>query len=166
MGSSQSSPTIGVAAARLAAASATTTASAEASTASSEGASELPPPDKADHWDSVSQLPYCTVCEMAFKSLSLLDRHNKYSDLHARTVKKKEEQAAAALLKAEGGDEAHALEALSMEQAKQVEGRDFKHLYYGSKFFWRTQDNIDFTFFHHILADCIEVRRVNFCVCM
>ena len=149
MGTSQSSPIIGLAAAQFAA-----TATAEAAAAEAAAAAESQLPDRADHWDSVSQLPYCTVCEMAFKSTSLLERHNKYSDLHMRTVKKKEEQAAAAL-KPEA--DASGEEALQLEQAKQVEGRDYKHLYYGSKFFWRTQDNVDFTFFHHLLADCVEV---------
>lgn len=32
-----------------------------------------------DSWESVRQLPYCQVCQMAFKTLSALDRHTKYS---------------------------------------------------------------------------------------
>jgi hypothetical protein len=32
-----------------------------------------------DSWESVRQLPYCEVCQMAFKTLSALDRHVKYS---------------------------------------------------------------------------------------
>lgn len=40
---------------------------------------------------------------------------------------------------------------------KQVEGIHFKMLYTGSKFFWRTQDNIDLHFFHHILSHSIEI---------
>ena len=115
-----------------------------------------PVPAQSDHWDSVTQLPYCNVCEMAFKSQGILDRHNKYSDLHLRTVKRMEEAQAAALLKSAEEPESESMK-LHMEQSKQVEGLHYRHLYYGSKFFWRTKDNIDFTFFHHLLADCVEV---------
>ena len=128
------------------------TASLAAASAPAAEQSELPK-DK-DHWDSVSQLPYCNVCQMAFKSEGLLDRHIKYSDLHERTVKKKEAEA----LKASEPQTAFTPDDNTATLAlQQLEGRDFKHLYYGSKFFWRTQDNVDFTFFHHLLLDTIEV---------
>ena len=42
-------------------------------------------------------------------------------------------------------------------QQRQVEGKDYRLLYYGSKFFWRTQDNIDFSFYLHIALLIIEV---------
>ena len=133
-------------------------AAVEAATAASAAADE-PPKDK-DHWDSVSQLPYCSVCAMAFKSQSLLERHIKYSDLHERTVKKQQAEALAAATQATIADDP--ITALALQQDKQVEGKDFKHLYYGSKFFWRSQDNVDFTFFHHILLDTVEI--VSFAV--
>jgi len=119
-----------------------------------EETSGAPPPNK-DNWDSVSQLPYCTVCQMAFKSASLLERHVKYSDLHERTAKK--QQAAAAEAAAGPAPTEDPESEMQLKQEKQVEGKDYKHLYYGSKFFWRTSDNIDFTFFHHLLVDTIEV---------
>ena len=114
-------------------------------------------PNDKDHWDSVSQLPYCSVCQMAFKSQNLLDRHIKYSDLHERTVKKHEAEALKAASAPAADPESAEIAALNLLQEKQVEGKDFKHLYYGSKFYWRSQDNIDFTFFHHLLLDTIEV---------
>ena len=125
-----------------------------AAAAASAPAEQSEPPKDKDHWDSVSQLPYCNVCQMAFKSEGLLDRHIKYSDLHERTVKKKE---AEALKAAEPQTPFTPDETTATLALQQLEGRDFKHLYYGSKFFWRTQDNVDFTFFHHLLLDTIEV---------
>jgi len=92
---------------------------------------------------------------MAFKSASLLERHVKYSDLHERTAKK--QQAAAAEAAAGPAPTEDPESEMQLKQEKQVEGKDYKHLYYGSKFFWRTSDNIDFTFFHHLLVDTIEV---------
>lgn len=122
--------------------------------ATSDGTAAALPPNK-DNWDSVSQLPYCTICQMAFKSASLLERHVKYSDLHERTSKK--QQAAAAEAAASPAPPEDLDSEMQLQQEKQVEGKDYKHLYYGSKFFWRTSDNIDFTFFLHLLVDTIEV---------
>jgi len=103
-------------------------------------------PDQ-DHWDSVSQLPYCECCQMAFKTASALDRHVKYSNLHETTVKKIAEAAAEPTVEEKKKE-------LSM---RQEEGKDFRLLYYGSKFFWRTQDNIDLSFYQHIMMHCIEI---------
>jgi len=102
-----------------------------------------------DHWDSVRDLPFCAVCQMAFKTMSALDRHVKYSNLHETTVaKKKAESDAAAAPKAQKN--------LSL-LARQEEGKDFRLLYFGSKFFWRTQDNVDISFYQHIISHIIEV---------
>ena len=113
-------------------------------------------PDKVDTWDSVTQQPFCTVCHMAFKSEAFLDRHLKFSDLHARNVKR-----------ANTTKEGHAAEHAAQVAAdapvvkplpnKQVEGEDFKMLYTGSKLFWRTSENIDLHFYHHILPHTIEI---------
>lgn len=110
-------------------------------------------PDTSDHWDSVSQLPFCSICQMAFKSHSVLDRHVKYSELHLKAVRRLEEGTAADAASLE-------LAALPVEpkpMPRQVEGQDYKLLYYGSKFFWRSQDNMDLSFFHHMTCSCIEV---------
>ena len=48
------------------------------------------PPPITDCWDSVTQQPFCTICQMAFKSIAFLERHNKYSDLHKSNVLKEE----------------------------------------------------------------------------
>ncbi len=103
-----------------------------------------------DSWDSVSELPYCQICQMAFKTPAALTRHTKYSNLHEQSVKKlkTEEDAAKA--------EAETISDKKLD-IRQEEGKDFRLLYYGSKFFWRTQDNIDLSFYQHIVLHVIEV---------
>jgi hypothetical protein len=108
-----------------------------------------------DSWDSVTQQPYCKICQMAFKSDTFLDRHIKFSDLHAKNVKKangeEEEKAAAAA-------EEKKIEMPEKKLlVKQVEGEHYILLYSGSKFFWRTQDTIDLHIYLHILPNCLEV---------
>ena len=112
-----------------------------------------------DHWDSVSQMPYCTTCKMAFKSEGLLHRHVKYSELHKKTVAALDELNTPQNNSGEGDINVRTStpEVTRRQRASQKEGEDFKLLYYGSKFYWRTQDNIDLSFFHHILCDTIEV---------
>lgn len=108
---------------------------------------------QTDHWESVSQLPFCTVCQMAFKSASLLDRHTRYSDLHQKNVKNR--------MKEEGLDE----ETLSSSSRagsdlmgwNQSNGEQYKLLYVGNKFFWRSGETIDLSFFHHLTSSAIEV---------
>jgi hypothetical protein len=46
-------------------------------------------------------------------------------------------------------------------EIQQEEGKDFRLLYYGSKFFWRTQDNIDISFYLHMALSVIEVVPYN-----
>ena len=112
-----------------------------------------------DSWDSVSQLPYCNVCQMAFKSMSVLDRHTKYSEMHLKAVKRLEETAENAATTSSNS----ATEVVPLPKAlpRQVEGQDYKLLYSGSKFFWRTQDNIDLSFFHHLTCSVIEIVPFN-----
>lgn len=121
---------------------------------------EAVPSNKKDHWDSVSEMPYCNACKMAFKTPGLLQRHIKYSDLHAKTIAK---------LAADPTDKSNPTSVLDDDKlkddgdaaavlpVKQKEGEHYKLLYYGSKFFWRTSDNIDFSIFLHIISDVIEV---------
>ncbi len=131
--------------------------------ASSTQQSSTKPGDTNDHWDSVSQMPYCVICKTAFKSEGLLQRHVKYSELHKKSVAALEEQKAReGSEQVLGGNGDLTVRTSTPEVTKrlresQKEGEDFKLLYYGSKFYWRTQDNIDLSFFHHILCDAIEV---------
>ena len=43
-----------------------------------------------DSWDSVTAQPSCLICGMTFPSQTKLDRHVKYSSMHADAVKKLE----------------------------------------------------------------------------
>ena len=43
-----------------------------------------------DTWDSVTTQPTCVICSMTFPNQSKLDRHVKYSSMHANAVKKLE----------------------------------------------------------------------------
>ncbi len=104
--------------------------------------------EKIDSWDSVTLMPYCDDCQMAFKTQAALTRHVKYSNLHEQIVKRKTEEEAAAAV-AESSEK--------KIDIRQEEGKDFRLLYYGSKFFWRTQDNIDLSFYQHIVLHVIEV---------
>jgi len=107
--------------------------------------------EEVDNWDSVTQQPFCKICEMGFKSMPFLERHVKYSDIHAKNVAFTQETSLE-------GSPTNFVGNMSMKvTAKQVEGIDFKLLYAGSKFFWRTQETVDLTFYHHIHPQVIEV---------
>jgi hypothetical protein len=130
--------------------------------ASSTDAAEQP----IDSWDSVTQQPFCHLCQMAFKSAAFLERHLKYSDLHAKYVakrdgndKKPEEKAVPPVPKVPSKDESQPLAAdTSTKLAEpQVEGKHFKLLYSGSKLFWRTQKSIDVDIYLHVLTNVLEV---------
>lgn len=90
----------------------------------------------ADSWDSVTTQPFCTVCQMAFKSQAFLDRHVKYSDLHTKNVKKA--QGIVDPIPEEKVVEVPATSPVKQAElpdhqflAKQVEGVHFKLLYSG-----------------------------------
>ena len=113
--------------------------------------STISPQPTADSWDSVSEQPFCNACAMAFKSFPILDRHIKYSDIHSANVKKLEiaqNSNTAAVDSNTNIDE---------KRGKMVEGRDYKLLYYGSKFFWKCQETVDIYIYHHILTNCLEI---------
>lgn len=93
-----------------------------------------------DSWDSVHEQPSCVACGMLFPTLSKLEQHVKYSTIHAATLKKLD-----ALAK--GGEGGHF----------EAESDRCRPLYTGSKYFWRTQDNLDINIYLHIAAKCIEV---------
>lgn len=94
-------------------------------------------PDEAtvDVWDSVTEQPYCKVCSMAFKSVAFLDRHVKYSVLHAKSVG-----------------------AVGIPSEKPYEeGTDYKLIYSGCKFFWRTREEVELSMYLHVDSQAIEV---------
>jgi hypothetical protein len=138
-------------------------AAAAAAAVAAAAANASPEKEPADSWDSVTQQPFCDVCQMAFKSIVFLERHTKYSDLHAKNVARKEgkdvkdplvKEPAPAPVPEPVVEEAPAAQALP---AVQVEGKDYKLLYTGSKFFWRTSKNIDVDMYLHIVPHVIEV---------
>eukprot|EP01031_Cornospumella_fuschlensis_P028526 gene28526-34435_t len=102
-----------------------------------------------DSWDSVSTQPYCETCKMAFKSMAFLERHVKFSSLHADNEKKAKEAGLAALVSPP--------KATKKELVTQEEGMHYRLLYSGSKLYWRTQENLDFDIYHHFLAHAIEI---------
>jgi len=108
-----------------------------------------------DHWDSVTEQPFCDICKMAFKSMSFLERHVKYSDLHKTTLAKF--NASEGLKKPETATKIVAAPSAVVNVKGQVEGQHYKLLYNGSKLFWRTQENVDFHIYYHILSHCVEV---------
>lgn len=114
----------------------------------------VPPPAavELDSWDSVQTQPYCNTCAMAFKTPTLLDKHLKYSDIHAYNVKKKDKQD-----KVVTHDPTLPIPANNDQTGKQVEGSHYKLLYHGSKMFWKNQMSYEIHMYHHILPHTIEV---------
>jgi len=96
---------------------------------------DTPDEPTVDVWDSVTEQPYCKACSMAFKSIAFLDRHVKYSVLHAQSV-------GAASIPSERPYE---------------EGTDYKLMYSGCKFFWRTREEIEVSMYLHVDSRTIEV---------
>jgi AcrR family transcriptional regulator len=104
---------------------------------------ETADPQGVDSWDSVTQQPFCSVCLMAFKSLSALERHEKFSELHEKVLKKLKDDY----------EQQHA-EAVDVQQ---IEGIHYKLLYTGRKLYWRTQESVDFSFYYHFESKTVEI---------
>lgn len=117
----------------------------------------IPEDVQADSWDSITQQPFCTVCQMAFKSMTFLERHVKYSDLHIRNAKKAEDVANPPPPISEADNDMFVTSQSGKVTPKQVEGKHYRLLYSGSKLFWRTQETVDLNIYHHILPSTIEV---------
>lgn len=96
---------------------------------------DTPVEPTVDVWDSVTEQPYCKVCSMAFKSVAFLDRHVKYSVLHAKSV---------------------GVVSIPCEKPYE-EGTDYKLIYSGCKFFWRTREEIELSMYLHVDSEAIEV---------
>jgi len=105
-----------------------------------------------DSWDSVTEQPYCKICQMAFKSLTFLDRHVKYSDVHIKNVKLANDAA---------NQSSDVVVDKLHEKMQQKEGVHYKLIYHGAKLFWKTKDNFIIDIFHHIIPHTIEI--VSFC---
>ena len=122
--------------------------------AAAEVASKLSatPENAVDSWDSVTHQPFCTTCQMAFKSQDFLDRHMKFSDLHNKNLEKSKCAIAVDKNPITSTDAG-----VGMVLQSQVEGVHYKLLYTGSKFFWRTQMNIEIDMYLHLLPYVIEV---------
>jgi len=106
-----------------------------------------------DSWDSVDQQPYCKLCAMAFKTISFLERHVKYSDMHAKALKKAE---ASKKEEASQSNDTGNVDTTKLQE-KQQEGVHYRMLYSGSKLFWRTQETIDIDMYYHIIPDTVEI---------
>ena len=109
--------------------------------------SEEKVPQGVDSWDSVTQQPYCFVCLMAFKTTAALDRHEKFSQLHEKVVRKLKDDYEQSILTKD-------VVAIELQQ---VEGVHYKLLYAGRKLFWRTQESVDLSFYYHFASNCVEV---------
>lgn len=121
------------------------------------------PEQPVDSWDSITEMPYCTTCEMAFKSKAFLDRHRKYSEIHAYNDKKKNGPT-----EGEVAGEKEKVKQIELKntlplpenndpEGKQVEGTHYKLLYHGSKLFWKNQKTYELHIYHHILPHTLEV---------
>lgn len=144
-----------------AAAAIATTLSEESLLSSSQSQpvlAEVPSPVKEissnmDCWDSVGEQPFCKLCGMAFKAPAFLERHIKYSDMHAKSLQK--------LSNTKDSTDGVQVEAAAALKVKQVEGMHYKLVYSGSKLFWRTQENVDIDIYHHVIPGAIEVVIFN-----
>uniref|UniRef100_A0A7S0XDU4 Uncharacterized protein n=1 Tax=Chromulina nebulosa TaxID=96789 RepID=A0A7S0XDU4_9STRA len=114
---------------------------------------------KIDNWDSVTELPFCIICKMSFKSVAFLDRHIKFSEVHQKNIEDAQQSARdTALLQSNALSQTVTSKGTDLVLKKlQEEGVDYRLVYSGSKFFWRTQDNIDFHIYHHVNSDVVEV---------
>lgn len=116
----------------------------------------------ADSWDSVTEQPFCDVCNMAFKSTAFLERHKNFSSLHQDNVKRKETGEKGILveppkLEEEEEEKEKEKEEVVKVVVRQEEGTHYRLLYSGCKFFWRIQLNVDIDVYHHFLAQAIEI---------
>eukprot|EP00602_Paraphysomonas_sp_CaronLab_P007278 CAMPEP_0185035948 /NCGR_PEP_ID=MMETSP1103-20130426/28144_1 /TAXON_ID=36769 /ORGANISM="Paraphysomonas bandaiensis, Strain Caron Lab Isolate" /LENGTH=331 /DNA_ID=CAMNT_0027573265 /DNA_START=252 /DNA_END=1247 /DNA_ORIENTATION=+ len=96
-----------------------------------------------DNWESVKTQPVCVVCGIVFSTETALEKHVKYSDVHAANVAK---------LAASDGNKVEDVGSEPREPTTRC-----KVMYTGSKFFWRTGDHIDLHIYLHLAPNCIEV---------
>jgi hypothetical protein len=99
-----------------------------------------------DAWDSVTAQPYCNVCDMVFKSQAFLEKHIKYSELHAKLLRK---------------DQVPEQKLTAAEEAAKRDQHNIainaKLLYSGNKLFWRIQESVLFDIYYRQEYNCIEI---------
>lgn len=100
----------------------------------------------ADSWDSVTVQPCCEVCEMVFKSDAVLQRHLKYSELHAKLTNK----TPTVTRKLSAAEELLRVEAHNASLGASM-------VYSGDKFFWRLQETVLFSLYARSDFNCLEV---------
>lgn len=105
------------------------------------------PPQQVDTWDSVNGQPSCLICSMVFTNPQKLETHIKYSSLHVSNLKKLQEASEIIVEVPQ-----KPVEPSSLEPSARC-----RVIYTGTKFFWKTQDNIDLHLYYHIDMKCIEV---------
>ena len=90
----------------------------------------------------------CPVCDMKFTSVVKLERHNKYSDLHAKNVALmgRSPNASPMMMKKKGGL------AIQRPITPTVD-----LLFTGSKLFWRTQETYEVSIFVHMPYNIFEI---------
>ena len=109
------------------------------------------PPSSTDTWDSVTQQPFCNICQMAFKSIAFLERHNKFSELHKSNQNKESKLSIVTsndMVDNNIDSVGIARSPLKRSEnkniiAEQIEGAHYKLLYNGSKLFWRSQRTVN-----------------------
>lgn len=95
---------------------------------------------------------------MAFKSFPALDRHVKYSDLHSKNIAKLGPTIETNTNNNSNTDIPEVdSKAEAEKRGKMVEGKDFRLLYYGSKFFWKCKETIDIYIYYHTPNNCLEL---------
>lgn len=98
---------------------------------------------EGDHWESITHQPFCTLCNMAFKSSVFLERHVKYSDIHSKNVKR-----------ANG----ELVDEVKVEPAEQqIDGVHYKLIYSGEKLFWKINSSVHVDIYIHIHPNILEI---------
>jgi len=103
---------------------------------------------KMDSWSSVVEQPSCPLCQVTFDNEYKLERHIKYSNLHATSLKKEKENQLMTDLKEQ---------LQSNSPAPHEEGVHYRQLYSGDKYFWRTKVNLEIRLYLHLSTQVIEV---------
>lgn len=101
--------------------------------------------EEIDVWDSVAHQPFCKLCSMAFKTMAFLERHEKFSTIHAKYVEIIENEKKNILNEEYENNRIH------------EEGIDYKLIYSGCKSFWRTREEVDIAMYLHFKTNIIEV---------
>lgn len=103
-----------------------------------------------DSWSSVVEQPSCPLCQVTFDDDYKLQRHIKYSSLHATSLKKEKEREMELKVTLEE-------ENSGRPPTPQEEGVHYKQLYSGDKYFWRTKVNLEIRLYLHLSSHVVEV---------